>query len=448
MRIVVAGAGEVGRHLAKMLSFEHHDVIVIDADEERSRLAKMIGDVIVIDGSSTSIATLREANLKKTDLFIAVNPAENQDMNITSSLLAKQLGAKRVIARINNEEYLFPNNIEMFLNAGIDSLFYPERIASNEIIKMLGQTTFAEYVDFSGGKLQLIVLKIEEGVPIVGKPISNGMREGIPQQYRTIAIARDGKTIIPTGSEEYKENDTVYIIAHDTAVKDVLLFSGKTNIDVKDVMILGGGEIGVMVARELEQHINVKMLEIDRDRCSVLTEMLQNTLILNTDGRNTDFLIEEEVSKMDAFVAVTGSSETNIMACMAAKRMGVQKTIAEIENINYIKLAENIGVDTVVNKKLITASTIFRFAMSTDVQAIKYLSASDAEVLEYIAKPGSPSTKNRIGKLDFPKDAIIGGIIRGEQVFIANDESEIKPFDRVVVFSLPSAITKIGKFFN
>ena len=449
MKVIIAGAGEVGLHLAKLMAFEQHDVTVIDANEERYKMASTIGDIVAIEASSSSISALKDINVKKADLFIAVNPAEEQDMNIISALIAKKLGAKKVIARINNGEYLRPNNIEMFLDSGIDYLFYPEQIASREIIKLLGQTSSTEYVDFSGGKLLLTVLKLEEGAPIIGKPVNKKAMEQVEPQYRTIAISRNNKTIIPKeGEEVYELNDMVYILANHTAVQEVLEFSGETNIRVRDLMILGGGKIGMMVAKALEKHTNIKLIENNRERCEVLTDVLEHTLILSGDGRSTDLLMEEDVSNMDAFVAVTGSSETNILACMAAKQMGVKKTIAEVENIGYIKFAETMGVDTVVNKKLITASAIYRFTMNTDIQAIKYLTGSNAEVLEFVVKPGSPSTKGRIADIGFPEDAVIGGIVRGDQSFIATGNSEIKPYDRVVVFSLPLVINKIGDFFT
>lgn len=448
MKVIIAGAGEVGLHLAKLMAFDQHNVTVIDANEERYKMASTIGDIVAVEASSTSISALKEIDVRKADLFIAVNPAEDQDMNITSALIAKKLGAKKVIARINNGEYLFPNNIEMFLDSGIDYLFYPEQIASKEIIKLLGQTSSTEYVDFSGGKLLLTVLKLEEGAPIIGKPVNNTIKEQAEPQYRTIAISRDNKTIIPKKDEVYELNDMVYILANHTAVQEVLEFSGKTNIRVRDLMILGGGKVGMMVAKALERHTNIKLIENNREKCEVLTDVLEHTLILSGDGRSTDLLVEEDVGNMDAFVAVTGSSEVNILACMAAKQMGVKKTIAEVENIDYIKFAENMGVDTVINKKLITASAIYRFTMNTDIQAIKYLTGSNAEVLEFVVKPGSPSTKGKIADIGFPEDAVIGGIVRGDQSFIATSDSEIKPYDRVVVFSLPLVINKIGDFFT
>ena len=240
----------------------------------------------------------------------------------------------------------------------------------------------------------------------------------------------------------------MYVIARQDAVKEVMEFSGQTNVRIKNMMILGGSRIGVRIAMELQEEVNIKLIDYNADKAYRLAELLDKTLIINEDGRNTEAMLEEGLANMDAFVAVTGRSETNILTAMLAKRMGVKKVIAEVENMNYINLAESIGIDTIINKKLVTASNIFRFTMSTDVQAIKCLMGSDAEVLEFIVKPNSPATKNRIRDLGLPEDVIVGGIVRGDKVFIAVGSTEINAYDRVVVFAMPASVARIGTFFN
>ena len=446
MRIVIAGAGEVGSHLAKMLSDEYHEITIIDVDPKKLDALSGMADLITIEGDSTTFAVLKKASVRKADLYIAVCPEESS--NIISATIAKQLGAKKTIARIDNNEYLKPNNKEIFIDMGIDYLFYPEKIAAQEVINLLGHTSTSEYVDFSGGKLSLVVFKIDSASPLVDKTLLEvtSDRENLP--YRTVAISRDGQTIIPKGTDMFKNGDNIYVIANQYTLKEVVEFSGKTNIDINNLMILGGSRIGVRVAMELQNELNVKLIDYNPEKAYKLAEVLDKTLIINDDGRNTDAMIEEGLSNMDAFVAVTGRSETNILAAMLAKKLGVKKVIAEVENLNYINLAENMGIDTIINKKLITASNIFRFTMNTDVQAIKCLTGCDAEVLEFIVKPNSPATKAAIKDLEFPDDAIIGGIVRGDNTLIATGNMEIKAYDRVVVFALPSAISKIGKFFN
>ena len=445
MKIVIAGAGEMGSHLARMLSGNGHDITVIDGDQKLLSEVSSLADVITVEGDSTIFAVLRKASVRKCDLFIAVNHEENA--NVVAAMLAKKLGAKKSIARIDNNEYLEPNNKEMFIDMGIDYLFYPEKVAAREVINLLGHTSTTEYVDFSSGKLSLVVFRLEPASPLVGQVLT-GFADETPLSYRTVAITRGGQTIIPREGEQFMEGDMVYFIARQDAVKEVMEFSGQSNIEIKNMMILGGSRIGIRIATELQDEVNIKLVDYNADKAYRLAEMLDKTLIINEDGRNTDTMMEEGLANMDAFVAVTGRSETNILAAMLAKRMGVKKVIAEVENLNYINLAESIGIDTIINKKLVTASNIFRFTMSTDVQAIKCLTGSDAEVLEFIVKPNSPATKVRIKDLGLPEDTIIGGIVRGDKVFIAVDNMEIIPYDRVVVFAMPGSVGKVGYYFN
>ena len=429
-----------------MLSGDNHEITVIESDRKLLGDVAAVADLLTVEGDCTSFATLRKAIVRKADLFIAVNHEEER--NIISAILAKQMGAKKSIARIDHNEYLEPNNKEVFINLGIDYLFYPEKIAARQVIKLLGHTATTEYVDFSNGKLSLVVFRLDPSSELVGHTLLSFTEKQQPLSYRTVAITRDGRTIIPHGNDTYMEGDMVYIITKEDSVKEVMAFSGQSNIDINNLMILGGSQIGQRIALELQDKVNIKLVEYIADKAYKLAETLDSTLIINEDGRNIEAMMEEGLSNMDAFVAVTGRSETNILAAMLAKRMGVKKVIAEVENLNYIKLAESIGIDTIINKKLITASNIFRFTLSTDVQAIKCLTGSEAEVLEFIVKPNSPATKAKVKDLDFPSEAIIGGIVRGDKVFIAVGNTEISAYDRVVVFAMPNTIAKIGKYFN
>ncbi len=446
MKIIIAGAGDVGSHLARMLSSDNHEITVIESDRKLLENISAVADILTVEGDCTTFATLRKASVRKADLFIAVNHEE--ESNIISAILAKQLGAKKSIARIDNNEYLEPNNKEIFINLGIDYLFYPEKVAAHQVIKLLGHTSTSEYVDFSNGKLSLVVFKLDPSSELIGHTLLSFTEQQSPLSYRTVAITRDGRTIIPHGNDTYMEGDMIYIITKEDSVKEVMAFSGQRNINIKNLMILGGSQIGMRIALELQDTMNIKLVEYITDKAYRLAETLDKTLIINEDGRNIEAMLEEGLSNMDAFVAVTGRSETNILAAMLAKHMGVKKVIAEVENLNYIKLAESIGIDTIINKKLITASNIFRFTLSTDVQAIKCLTGSEAEVLEFIVKPNSPATKYKVKDLGFPADAIIGGIVRGDKVFIAVGNTEISAYDRVVVFAMPDAIARIGKYFN
>ncbi|MBE6187380.1 MAG: Trk system potassium transporter TrkA [Alistipes sp.] len=446
MKIVISGIGEMGSHLARMLSGNGHDITVIDIDTKALNELNTLADLITIEGDTTTFAVLRKAGVRRCDLFIAVNHDENQ--NILAAIMAKQLGAKKSIARVDNNEYLEPNNKEMFINMGIDYLFYPEKVAAQEVTNLLGHTSTTDYVDFSGGLLALIVFKLEPTSPLIGRKLMDLAADGSISEFRAVAITRGSQTIIPRGQDEFFEGDVVYIIARKDVAKSVTELSGQKSVEVKSLMILGGSRIGVRVALELQDEMNVKIIEYNGEKAYRLAEELDKTLIIHEDGRNLDAMLEEGLVNTDAFLAVTGRSETNILAAMQAKRMGVKKVIAEVENLNYIRLAESVGIDTIINKKRVTASNIFRFTMSTDVQAIRCLSGSEAEVLEFIVKPNSPATKCMIKDMRLPQDVIIGGIVRGDKVFIAVGDTRINAYDRVVVFSMPGSIATVGEFFN
>ena len=448
MKIVIAGAGEVGCHLAKMLSEGYHEITIIDKDEERLALVTESMDVLTVQGSPTSIKVLKSAGVDKADLFVAVSPAKEQDVNLVAATIAKKLGAKKVTARINDAEYLNYDNKLMFTDMGIDLMFYPEKIAAAEIVDLLKQSDVSEFVDFARGQLQMVVFRIDEESKLLNKTSADLPCDAENPPFRIVALTRGGETIIPQRDTLFKRGDMAYVVTKRDRVDELMALAGKRYLDIKRLTILGGGRIGEMVAAQFEKNAEfVKIIEIRRERCEVLSENLNRTLVINGDGRNSDFLYEEDVKSCDAFVAVTSSSETNILACVAAKKMGVTKTIAEVENIEYIKLAEGMGVDAVINKKIITAGRIFRFTMSNKVRTVKVIGGADAEVIEYIVNPDSQITKAPIGELNLPQDAIIGGIIRGNESIIATDNSLVKPYDRVVIFAMPSALGRIEKYF-
>lgn len=452
MKIVIAGAGEVGSHLAKMLSNEANDITVIDSSQERLDALSANTDVITVEGNPSAIHTLQEAGASKADLFIAVNPSDSQDVNIVSAMLAKKLGSKKVTARINNEEYLTYENKYLFTEMGIDLLFYPEKIASNEIVDLLKRTASSDSLDFARGKLQLAVFKLEEESPLIGMNMAEfskaAAEEGL--KYRVVAISRNNETIIPKFDTKFKYHDLVFIISKREGMEMLMKYIGKKNIEVDSVMILGGSPIGEMVARQLSRQLaSIKLIEMNKEKCIDLSESLpDNVIVVNGDGRNSDMLLEESIKEYDAFIAVTNSSETNILACVAAKRLGVSRTIAEVENIEYIRLAESMGVDAVINKKLITAGRIFKFTLSNKVRFIKYMRGTNAEVLEYIVAPESKITKYPLKDTDFPKNAIVGGIIRGNESFIAVGDTHIQAYDRVAVFALPESVKEVDRFFK
>jgi len=446
MRIIIAGAGEVGTHLAKMLSNENHEIILIDSEGTRLKPIDSSLEVLTYEGSATSVKILQDALRKKTDLFIAVTHSE--DTNITSSILAKRFGAIKTIARIDNLDYLEPSTLEFFKSIGIDSLIYPELIAAREVLGLLHETGSSEFMEFSGGKLAMYVQKLDEKAPILNKSLQEISVSHRTDKYRAVAIKRNAVTIIPRGNEHFQLGDMVFVISTHEGIDEMMKTSGKENFEAKSIMILGGSRIGKHVALYLQKTCEVKLVDSNIEKCKDLADILDNTLIINGDGRNVDLLEQEGITHMDAFVAVTGNSETNILSCLLAKRMGVKKTIAEVENMEFINLAENTGIDTIINKKISAASRIFRHTTNPNVTQVKYMTGTDAEVIEFNVPANSKITKGTLRSLDFPKDAIVGGGTRDGEPFIATGDTIIKANDKVVVFTLPSAYETLSKYFT
>jgi trk system potassium uptake protein len=446
MRIIIAGAGEVGTHLAKMLSNENHEIILIDPEEERLKPIDNSLDVLTFEGSATSVKILQDILSKKTDLFIAVTHSE--DTNITSSILAKRFGAVKTIARIDNIDYLEHSTLDFFKSIGVDSLIYPELIAAREVLGLLHETGASDFMEFSGGKLVMYVQKLDEKAPILNKSLQEISISHRTDKYRAVAIKRAGQTIIPRGNEHFQLGDLVYVISTHEGIDEMMKTSGKENFEAKSIMVLGGSRIGKHVALYMQKACEVKLIDSDIKKCEDLAEILHNTLIINGDGRNVDLLEQEGITKMDAFVAVTGNSETNILSCLLAKKMGVKKAIAEVENMEYINLAENTGIDTIINKKISAASRIFRHTTNPNVTQVKYMTGTEAEVLEFNVPANSKITKGTLRSIDFPRDAIVGGGTRDGEPFIATGDTIINANDKVVVFTLPSAYEKLSKYFT
>ena len=445
----------MGAHLAKMLSNESNEITVIDPDPERIRSLSQTADVATILGGPSSIPELKEAGCSSADLFIAVNPLQPQSVNIVSALLAKKLGTRRVVARVDDEDFLSPENKLLFKDMGLDMMFFPEKSASDEVDDMLRSTASTDTLDFARGKLQLGVFKLDDDSPLLDMTVAE-FSQAITQlpngaEFRIVAISRGNSTIIPKFDSTFKPGDYLYIISCRDGMPALMKYLGKDKLEIRRVLILGGSEIGQMVAARLaaRKMDDIKIIDINPKHCRYLSEVLPDSVsVACGDVRNADFLKDEGMNSYHAVLAFTGSDETNILSCVVAKKMGVSRVIAQVENLEYIRLAEDMGVDSVINKKLITASRIFKFTLSDKVRSVRYVSGTDAEVLEYTAAPGSRITKKPLKDIEFPADAIIGGIIRGGDSFIAVGSTHIEAYDRVAVFALPDAVKEVDKFFK
>jgi trk system potassium uptake protein TrkA len=446
MRIIIAGAGDVGKHLAKLLAYENQDIVVIDLNQERLRQLGSHLDVSTIRGSATSYRVLHDADVGNADLLIAVT--ESEEVNLLTCFIAKQLGVRRTVARISNEEFLMSKDTLDLKTVGIDELISPESLAAREIRRLLRIAAVTDTFEFDQGLLSLIGITIDGESALINRTLADTSRLNPDNNFVTVAILREGQTIIPRGDTILRPNDHIYFIAQPDGIDRVLDLTGKKKIEIKNIMVLGGSKAAYHTARKLSSNYNVKLIERDRDKCFELADQLPKSLIINGDGRDVDVLEEEGLPNMDAFLALTGDSETNIISCLVAKDRGVKKTIALVENIDYIHLSQNIGVDTMINKKLIAANFIFRYIRKGDVVSITGIHGVHAEILEYEVKETCHIADKQLRELDFPKDAIIGGVVRNGKGQVAMGNFQFKPYDRVVVLSKRESLSDVEKFFK
>jgi len=448
MKIIIAGAGEVGFHLAKLLSYESQNITLIDTDKESLVYADNHLDIRVIRGDATSISLLKDAKINESDLVIGVT--SSQTTNITFCMLAKQLGCKRTIARISNTEFIDNQDVIRFSELGIDELISPEELAAEEIQLLLNKSAFNDTYEFEGGRLIMVGVSLQKTAPFVGKMVKEAAQIFSELHFMPIALQRLGTqfTVIPRGDTIFKEGDQVYFITTTEGVDELYKLTDKKKEDIKNVMILGGSKVGFKTARDLcAKKFNVKIIEKNKEKAFDLADDLPNALVINGDGRNVELLEEESLDSMDAFIAVTGNSETNIMSCLVAKSKNIKKTIALVENMDYFQLSHSIGIDTLINKKLLAANHIFRHIRKGEVVALMRLNNINAEILEFVVKPTSKVTGKIIRNLDFPRAATIGGVVRDGKGIIALGGFEIQAGDRVVVCCLPEAIPKIERLF-
>lgn len=445
MRIIIAGAGNVGTHLAKLLSGENQDITLLDEDEEKLNKLDSNFDLLTVVASPVSISDLKDAGADKADLFVAVTPEESR--NLISCQFAHHLGAKKTVARIDNYEYLLPKNKELFVQSGVDSLIYPELLAAKDIVDGMKLSWIRQWWEFAGGALIMMGIKIRDNAEILDVPLYS---LGTDLPYHIVAILREGETIIPGGNDTVKAGDLVYFMSMKRHIPYIRKIAGKQELpDVRDVIIMGGSRIAVRASQMAPEYMNLKIIESDLNRCNRLTELVDDkVMIINGDGRDLSLLASEGISHTEAFVALTDSSETNILACLAAKRLGVTKTIAEVENIDYINMAEKLDIGTVINKKKIAASHIYQMMLDADVSNVKCLTFANADVAEFNVKAGSKITRSQVKDIKFPRGVTIGGLIRDKEAILVSGNTKIIENDHVVVFCLEGMIKSIEKYFN
>lgn len=447
MKIIIAGAGEIGYHLAKLLSREAHDIYVIDEKAQRLNHLNSHIDVFTKKGDAASIEVLKDVGIKDADLLVAVT--ESQNTNLTIAGIGKKLGVKKTIARISNTEYLKTKEIN-FSDVGIDYMISPEELAANEIETLVNETSFNDKFEFEKGELSVLGAKLSSESSIVGSTVQE-INTKYDFDFIVIAIKRDtsNEIVIPRGNVIFQPNDQIYFSVPRESLSKIHLLVDKKKVGVKDVMIIGGGRIGQKIARRLcSKNLRVKLIEKNREKCFDLSDDLNHTLVIHGDARDIELLEEESLSNMDAVIAASGNSETNIMTSLVAKSKGVQKTIALVENMNYMDISQTIGVDTLINKKVLAASAIFRHVRKGRVLALANLHNVEAEVLEFFVRRGTKITENKIKDLNLPNNSVLGGVVRKGKALMTYGDFTILPGDRAIVFCLPDAITQIEKLFN
>ena len=453
MKIIIAGTGEVGFHLSKLLAQESHDIVIIDTSKIALERATKNLDVSTIRGDATSIKTLESAGVSKADLLIAVT--STQHINILSCIIGKNLGVKRCIARISNSELLHRKETFDLKDIGINQVIYPESLGASEIKKLLKESAVSDSFVFDKGKLQLIGIKIDEKSELKDKTLAETTYLNPKTSFTPVAIVRDiediieNETIIPRSHNILKEDDVAYFIADsESGVDEVLSLSGKQHLDINDIMIYGGSDLAFISAKHLSKKYNVKLICEDLNKCEKFADALPNVMVLNGPATDIDFLREEDLDSMDAFLALSNETEKNILASLAAKESGVKKTISQVENIDFIPLAQNMGLNTTINIKYLTANFIVKYIREGELLNFTKLQGVDAEVIELEVKEDSPILENKLKDLNFPKEGIVGGLIRGDDSMIPRGDFEFKVGDRVLIVTKKEGMKAIEQMFK
>ena len=449
MKIIIIGAGEIGYDLASILSQEKHDVIVIDRDKDALERVTENLDVLCFEGNATSAKDLADAGVKDADILIAVTSID--EVNMIASMMSKRLGADMVIARIRSDELSRPNAPLKPTDLGIDVLIHPELSAAQEIVRLIKRASASDLVNLADGRMQMIGLRIGKESPLVGKSLIEYAEEFQDITFRVVAISRKGLTIIPSGSVSIQAYDQLFVIAKTESIPDVIKTTGKPDLEINRIMIAGGSPIGAMIARILcqeEKNWNIKLIEPDRDTAVELAQELKDVLVLNGNPADPDLLATEGITDTDAFISVTEDEESNIISCLMAKHLEVQKTVALVSKSDYIPLSQTIGLDAAINKKSAASNEIHRHVRGGRVISVTALQGIKAEVIELQAAPNSKIVKKPIHKIRFPEGCVVGGILSNGSTDIATGQSQILPNDRVIIFCLPEAVDKVTSLFK
>ncbi len=449
MRVIVVGAGEVGFDVARILAREQHDVVVIDVDAEALEAVRDKLDVLALQGNGTSAEILEEAGIEQADLMIAVTAID--EVNIIACMMADRLGVATTVARVRSDELLRSKAVLQAKDFGIDLLIHPEESAAAEVTRLIRRASATDVLSFCGERIQLVGMRIDPHAPVIGKTMQELAVEHADLTFRIMAIGRGIRTILPRGSEKIRRGDQVFVLARPKVVPHVARFMGKSDARIQHVMVLGGTRVGARIAAQLSESKNkrIKLVEPDRERAEALAEDLKDVLIIHGDATDIDLLALEGLGEMDAFVAVTDDEESNLVTCLMAKHLGVQKTVALLSKSAYIPISQAIGLDAAVSKKLAVSREVLRFLRGKHVLSVATIHGLDAEILEVEAGRRARVTRQPLKDLALPEGMLIGAVMhQNGDVEVATGETVIEPGDRSIVFVLPGYIAEAERYFD
>ncbi|NLJ60954.1 MAG: Trk system potassium transporter TrkA [Firmicutes bacterium] len=445
MTVVIVGAGKTGFQIAKMLAEARHSVVVIDSREEALVEVRENLDVMTIHGNGASGRVLEDASLRNSDLFVAVT--DSDEVNMVACVTAKRLGVKKTVARIRNPEYQgLSGSALSSKQLGIDVIINPEEAVAYEVFKFLRTPTATEVEYFADGKVQMLGFKVQDNSPIAGMTVA----EAAITSCTIGAILRDGEVLVPHGGTRILAGDDIFIIGKTGVPTEMGWLVGTRDHAIRSVAILGGGRTGFLLAHYLEQHRKyipvVRVIEHDEEVCHHLARELRHALVIRGDGAKPDLFQDESIKSLDAFVALTGQDQTNLLAGFMAKHAGVESIIIKLERDDYMPIASQMGIDVAVIPRMIVAGTILRLIHKVNVVSLTLLGEGNLEVME-ISLPRAASICNRpLHRLDFPKGVIIGSVIRGDSVIIPRGNTVLLPGDSIVVFAMPSVAPQLEEY--
>ncbi|MEM1270717.1 MAG: Trk system potassium transporter TrkA [Bacteroidota bacterium] len=448
MRILVLGAGEVGREVARLLSSEDHDVTVVDQEAEALTFISSRLDVLTVQGNGTSVDVLREAGIEETDMMIAVTSVD--EVNIIACMMAARMGVETTIARIRSGDFTGRGSVLKATDLGISLVIHPEESTANDIVRLLRRASATDVLQLADGRMLLMGLRVMPESSIVGRRLSE-LDEVMPDfAFRIAGISRGIRTILPRGNERVVQNDQIFLLAASEDCSRIVREMGHREAQIRDVMIFGGSSVGANAAHQLSQNrkMRVKLIEPDRERAEHLAEQLPDVLVIHGAASDLDIAVAEGIAEMDAFVAIRDDEASNLVSCLMAKHLGVHKTVALLSNAAYVPISQRIGIDAAVNMKLSVSKEILRFLRGNHVLSVATVHGLNAEVLELRAEAGSKVTKSPLRKLSIPHGVLLGARVSDHEIEIATGETQVEAGDRVIVFALPKRVKEIEKMFS